>query len=143
MKKLLSIAAFLFITTFSGMALAGSDMQSSSIEKAISKLPKQEAQEFRDTIQQAHEQNKPLYEQAQALHKDMHDIMNASGDFDEDAFVAKSSELRQVHDKIGKNLDVAFASAVAKLSEKERKMLSHTMEQAHEMHKRAEKNQAQ
>jgi len=143
MKKLLPIAAFLFITAFSGVALAGPDMQSSYMEKAISKLPKQKAQEFRDTMQQAHEENESLYKQARGLHQDMHNIMNASGTFDEDAFVAKSSELRELHEKIGENLDKAFASAVKALSEKERKMLSHNMEQAHEMHKKAEKSQSQ
>jgi hypothetical protein len=82
-------------------------------------------------MKEAHEQNKGLYEQMHGLHKDLHKILNANT-FDKDAFIAKSKEMQQLHDKVADKLDTAFASAIEPLSQKERHMLSVAMAKEHE-----------
>lgn len=134
MKKFISVAAVLMALQAPALVLAHEDGPPPMMEKAISKLPPREAEDFRDTMRQAHEDNKDLYEQAKQLHWDMHNILIAR-DFDKDAFISKSNELRQVHEKIGMNMDQAFAEAVNDLSPRDRMQLAHAMEKDHKMHK--------
>jgi len=140
MKKILvSTTALLFCLTFSTAAMANSDGASSYMEKAISKLPPDKAAEFHSAMKDAHEQNKELYEQMHALHQDLHNILTADT-FDKDAFLAKSREMQQLHDKVAENLDMAFASAIEPLSPKDRNMLALAMTKQHH-EKKAQKSQ--
>ncbi len=134
MKALLSITALLFALTFSVAATANSRESHSYMEKAISRLPHDKAEAFHAVMRQAHEQNKDLYDQMHGLHQDLHNILTADT-FDRDAFVAKSNEIRELHDKAAANLDAAFASAVAQLSQKERKTVALAMTKEHKAEK--------
>ena len=128
MKKLLSATALVLALTFTGTALAhSSDAADSYMEKAIAKLPPQKAQEFREAMNDAHEQNRDLYEQIHQLHVQLHDILVADK-FDAEAFTAKSAELRELHEKMGTNLDKSFASSAAGLTPNERAMLAKAMD---------------
>jgi len=140
MKRLALITTVLAVLHFPGAAFAQEDnLPRTYMEKAISTLPHDKAEEFRDTLQSAHEENDKLYEQAGQLHTQMHGIL-AADNFDKDAFIAKSQELRRVHDKIRTNLDEAFADAVSDLSTSQRHTLLAAMEhQGHKVHKAMKK----
>lgn len=101
------------------------------LEQALSGLPQDKAQNFEDTMQQAHDANKDLYSQSHKLHEDMHNLLTADK-FDQKAFDAKSKELRQVKEKIEKNLDDAFAKAASKLSQSDRQQLADSLKSAYE-----------
>ena len=136
MKKLLSATAFaltLALYSFSGTAVANdkeNSRPSSPIEKAISKLPKDKADNFRATMKQAHKDNQDDYAKIHQAHHDLHEILTADT-FDQDGFIEKSRELRKLHDEVSTNLDAAFASAISKLSTSERLTLAKAMEQGH------------
>ncbi len=137
MKKLILITAMLGVLHLPTLAFAndGDGLPPTLMEKAISKLPSDKAEQFRDALQSAHEENAPLYDQAKQLHTQIHDIL-AADNFDRDAFNAKNQELRQVHDKIRTNLDDAFGAAVSDLSTSERQTLLTALEhQEHKVHK--------
>lgn len=128
MKKLLATTALVLSLTASTAALAASPAaQQSYMEKAIATLPKDKAEKFDDALDEAHEQNKDMYEQIHQLHQQLHDILVADT-FDANAFTAKSEELRQLHDKMGANLDKAFATGAADLTPAERTKLASAME---------------
>jgi len=127
MKNLYSVAALLVVLGFSGTALAHTDEQGKNgvppyLEKALAKLPEQDAAQFRDTMKQAHKDNMAIADQIHALHDDMDDIIIAEP-FDKDAFRAKSAKLREVYEKMRANTDEAFLSATAQLTQEERKTL--------------------
>jgi len=136
MKKLLSVTTILCAISFPMAASANTaaNVPSSYVEQAISRLPADKAEEFRDRMQQAHEDNQDLYNQAHQLREDLHTILTADN-FDKDAFIAKSEELRQVHNKIGANLDGAFAEGVADLTPDDRMKLARAMEHEKKAHK--------
>lgn len=131
MKKLVMITAALCVLNFPLVATANTDAPSAYLEQALSKLPQEKAENFRDSMQQAHEENKDLYDQVQQLHEDMHKIMTADK-FDEVEFASKSKELRQLHEKIAANLDEGFVHAIADLSPGERKKLARALEHTHQ-----------
>src|SRR5579884_2627059 len=139
MKKLITITALFCAFSLPSAALAHGSMQSGYLEQALSTLPQEKAEDFRDAMQQAHEENKELYGQAHQLRQDMRRILTAP-DFDADAFTAKSEELRQVHDQITENLDDAFAQAAEDLSPRERMKLADALERAHEEKKAMRKS---
>lgn len=137
MKRLTLITAMLVVLHFPVPAFAHDEdsLPPTLMEKAISKLPHDKAEGFRDELQSAHEENENLYEQARQLHVQLHDIL-AADSFDRGAFNAKSQELRQLHDKIRTNLDEAFADAVSELSTSDRQTLLAALEhQEHKVHK--------
>jgi len=141
MKTLLSTTALLLTLGFSGAALAnsdwygkeGQDMNPSTMEGAICKLPKHDAAQFRDTMKEARENNKNLQEQIGDLHGELHAILTAPT-FDEGAFLAKRKELQQLHDQMETNMTEAFASAVANLTQDERVTLTRAMHHEHDKH---------
>ena len=141
MKTLLSTTALLLTLSFSGTALAnsewygkeGQDMSPSYMEKAICKLPKEDAAQFRDTMKEARENNKDLQEQIGKLHGDLHDILTAET-FDKAAFLAKRKDLQQLHDKMETNMTEAFASAVGDLTQDERVTLTRSMDRSRAKH---------
>jgi len=139
MKKLALVTTVL-IALCASPALAHTDGLSTPMEKAISRLPHDKAEEFRDSLQSAHEENKDLYEQMRQLHRQMHDIMTADT-FDEDAFVSKGEELRQTHDKIAENLDAAFAYALSELSPAQRQMMARAFEHQRKAEHKAKKEE--
>ncbi len=116
------------------MSVLADDAPSSPMEQAISTLPQDKAQGFRDSLQSAHEENAPLYQKAQHLHAQLHDIL-AADNFDRNAFTAKNKELRKVHDKIHANLDDAFADGLSNLSTSDRQKLLAALEQQHTANK--------
>jgi uncharacterized membrane protein len=147
MKILLSTTALLLTLGFSSAALAnsdwygkeGQDVTPSYMERAICKLPKTDAAQFRDTMKEAREANKPLQEQVEKLHGDLHAILTADI-FNKDTFIAKRNDIQQLHDKMEANMTEAFASAVANLNQEERvtlaRALSHEHAKHHVMHKK-------
>jgi len=113
-----------------GYVMADPTGAPSYMEKAINKLPPDKAAAFHATMQEAHDNNKDLYDQMHGLHQNLHNILIAST-FDKDAFIAKSREMQKLHDEVADNLDVGFASALEPLSQKERRMLAHAMTKQH------------
>jgi len=136
MKNLSSIAALLIVLSFSGAAFAHDDSQGkngvpSYLDTALTKLPEQDADQFRATMKKAHEDNMAIASQIHVLHDELDGIM-ATEPFDKDAFRAKSAKLREVYEKMRANSDDAFASATAQLTQKERKTLVTAMAYPHD-----------
>lgn len=138
MKNLLTTTALLLTLSLPSLALAnsewygkeGQDANPSYMEKAICKLPKDDAAQFRDAMKLARENNKDASVQIENLHGDLHAILTAKT-FDMDAFIAKRKDLQQVHDKMEMNMTVAFASAVNGLSQEERVTLTRALDHEH------------
>jgi len=105
----------------------------SYLEGAIAKLPKKDAAQFRNTMQQAHKKNMAIANQIHMLHDELDAILIAEP-FDKEAFRAKSKELRQVYETMRANMDDAFAAAAAQLSQEERKELVAAMAYPHTKH---------
>ena len=137
MKKLLSTTALLLALTFSGAASAATAPTAepkSYFDHALGVLTKHDASAFRDTMSEAHEENRDLYEQIHQVHEDLHSILTADS-FDRVAFEEKSMELRKLHNQIGKNIDQSFAAAIESLSTKERLRFADALEASHEEHR--------
>ena len=96
------------------------------LSKALDKLPSEDATAFRATMQKAHEANKASITQIQALHDDI-DVILAAKTFDKTAFTSKSDELRKTYEKMRATSDEAFATALATLTQDERKILVNAM----------------
>jgi uncharacterized membrane protein len=154
MKTLLSTTALLLTLGFSTVALAnmntewygkeGQDHSPAYMENAISKLPKDDADQFRETMKDARENNKPLWDQVDNLHGDLHAILIAPT-FDKGAFLAKRQQVQQLHDQMETNMTVAFATAVDGLSQEERVTLTRALHHEHDkrhhsMHKKVSDN---
>jgi uncharacterized membrane protein len=138
MKNLLLTTTILIAFGFSGAAFAANTAAKNSennayVEQAITKLPAKDAAQFRDTMKQAHEKNMAIYDQVHSIHDDMEAILVAES-FDKDAFRAKSKQLQDVYDTMRANMDDAFVSAVAKLSQDERKTIATAMAYPHTKH---------
>ncbi len=140
MNKLLSTTALLLTLTFSTAAFAHDDWYGKEgskeplcTESAVSKLPPKKAAEFRENMKGAYDENKGLWAKKQQLHKELHAIIVAP-DFDADAFIAKSNELRDLHDKMEANRTAAFATSLSNLNQKERISLVSGMHKGHETH---------
>jgi uncharacterized membrane protein len=146
MKNLLLTTTMLIALSFSGAAFAGSNGKDTEnntyVEQAIAKLPAADAAKFRDAMKQAHEKNMAIYDQIHSLHDDMEAILVAEP-FDKDAFRSKSKDLQQVYETMGNNMDDAFASAVAQLSQDERKTIAAAMAYPHKKHIHTNANKAQ
>jgi len=138
MKKLLITTALVAGLTFTA-AVAAPDASApaaappSYIDQALAQLPQDKAEQFRDTMSQAHEHNRDVYEQIHQTHQDLHDILIAPK-FDKSAFLSKSHDLRKLHDQIGANIDKSFANAVETLSPAERQTFADSLENSHEQH---------
>src|ERR1700677_1729174 len=131
MKRFALLATAFIVMQLPAYTLAADNSPPNTpMEKAISALPHDKAETFRDSLQSAHEENEGLYKQEQQLRSQIHDIL-AADDFNKDAFNTKSQELRQLHDKIRTNLDEAFGDAVSNLSAAERKTLVASLEKQH------------
>src|SRR5262249_13837015 len=89
MKKILAITALVAGLSLPGIALANTGAPSPYLEQALSSLPKEKAENFRDAMQQAHDENKDLYGQVHQVREDMHQLLT-SDTFDQNAFTAKS-----------------------------------------------------
>lgn len=128
MTKLYPLGALLLVLlSLSSGAFANADMPAKEgvppyLEKALAKLPVDDADQFRDTMQQAHEKNRVLTEQIHSMH-DVLDAILLAEPFDIEAFRATSAKLRDVYEKMRANMDDAFASAIAELTQKERKTI--------------------
>jgi len=146
MKNLLSTTAIILALSFSNVAFANTDgkdkKDNSYVEQAIAKLPADDAAQFRDTMKEAHEKNMAIADQIHSLHDDMEDIM-AAEPFDQDAFRAKSKQLRDVYETMRANTDEAFTTAVSQLSQDERKKLAAAMAYPHKKHAHTDANKAQ
>ena len=103
-------------------------------QDAICKLPKNDAAQFRDTMKEAREDNKPLEERISKLHGDLHAILTADS-FDKGAFLAKRKEVQQLHDQMETNMTEAFASAVDGLTQEERVTLTRALHHDHDKHR--------
>ena len=141
MKTLLSTTALLLTLGFSSAALAhsewygkeGQDGSASYMEGAIHKLPKDDAAQFRDTMKAARDSNKPLQDQIEKLHGELHDILTAPT-FDKTEFLARRNEIQQLHGQMETNMVMAFASAVSELSQEERVTLTRALHREHTKH---------
>lgn len=147
MKTLYPFTALLVALSFAGATSAIADTGKegkhggpfSYLDQTIAKLPTQDAAQFRATLKQAHEKNQALIEQVHALHDNI-DTIVAAPTFDEQAFRAKSKELRDVYETMRANMDDAFATATSHLSQDERKTLATAMAYPHEKHKKDTQN---
>lgn len=134
MKKQLSAMALVMAMTLASTAYADNDfsgkasMEGGAYKAALAKLPEKDAAQFRDTLKQAHEKNKAYGDQLDQLHKDLKTILTAPK-FDKDAYIAKTTQLQQLHDKMHANTSAAFASAASQLSQDERKSLSEAFDE--------------
>ena len=140
MKKIFSVTLLMSTMALSSTAFAhnysewygkeGQDEKSTYMDHALSKLPSQEASDFRQTMKEAQQNNKDYQEQLYRLHGELHTILTAPN-FDQDAFVAKRKEIQQVHDNMEMNRTEAFASAVSQLSQKDRMTLTRSLDHDH------------
>ena len=141
MKKLLSATLLVSAMAFSSAALAhsdwygkeGQDDSPSYMNHALAKLPAKKASEFRDTMKEARDDNKELQAQVYKLHGELHALLTAPT-FDKDAYLAKRTEIEQLHDKMEENRTEAFASAVAELSLNERITLTRALHSEQDTH---------
>ncbi len=137
MNKLLSTTALVLSLTFSGMAHAAPDGDKPHgarfMEEAISKLPPQKAEAFRNTLKQAHEKGKESREQSKKLHEELRAIMTAEK-FDKSAYLAKTEELRVLREKKYKAKSAALATALSALTQEERTTIADNMRKKHERH---------
>ncbi len=132
MKKLLCATALTCVLSFSAAgALAHEPKNSKEREamviKASYSLPKKDGEEFRQTVREADEENLNLEQQVALGHADLYDMLTAP-DFDRNAFVAKSAEVRKAQEQMHANRDEAFAAAVAQLSPEERTTLANALD---------------
>jgi len=140
-KKLLSTTALILTLAFSGMAYADHDWNGKGEHDGrpsfADVLPKDKAEQFHATMQQAHEKNLVLIDKMHQLREERRSILTAPK-FDKEAFLAKSAELAKfretLHDQIRTNMKEAFATAVSTLSQEERQALAASMEKAHHEH---------
>ena len=148
MRKLLSTTALVFTLAISGVAYANDDWHGKGdhkgpppyIEEALSKLPEEDAAQFRNTMKQSQEKGKTIFEQMHKLHEDLHGILTAEK-FDKAAYIAKNKELTKLHDKMHANMTEAFATAAAQLSQDDRKILADAMKNKwHHHHDEAQKS---
>ena len=93
-------------------------------------------------MKQAHEKNMDIADQIHSLHDEIDEIVMAEP-FDEAAFKAKSAKLREVYETMRANTDEAFASAIAQLSQDERKILANAMAYPHKKHKSENKDKSE
>ncbi len=137
--KILKPKSPLFTTTVailavacSGAALAHSDWYNKDdrdsyfIDHALAKLPAKDAAGFRETMQDASDDNKDLQTQLYTLYSDLNTIVMAP-DFDKSAFLGKRADIQKIYDKMEDNRAEAFASALAQLTPPERVTLMKTL----------------
>ncbi len=132
MKKLFTTTALVLSLAFSGTGWANDatshekshhDGSPRYMKEALSKLPKDKAALFEDSIKKAREQNKTLQDQAKTLREELRALLTAPK-FDKDAYIAKSAEIQQLQAKAHANKAAAFAGAATQLTQDERKTLS-------------------
>ena len=73
-------------------------------------------------MEKVRQENKPLHEQARKLRTERDALVKAP-QFDQDAYLKKSSELGALRDRIMTNKEKAFASVAVKFTLEERKVL--------------------
>lgn len=141
MKKLLTTTAIILSLAVSSVSLAYADVGAEKgehrgghfMEEAIAKLPEQAANEFRDTMKQAHEKTKATHAKIKKLHEEL-DALLVAENFDKAAFLAKTKEMQKIEEKAHASMSEAFATAVSKLSLGDRKTLSDAMKEEREKH---------
>jgi uncharacterized membrane protein len=136
MKQSLTAAAIVLTLTFGGGAYAYLDddlseyngQHSENAHEKLGKLPKDSAALVQRVMKTALEDNKNLMLQSKRLHRDLRIILSADS-FSEQDFNAKQTAIQQLHDKIRKNISMAFTSALAQLSVDDRKIIADEMAQ--------------
>jgi len=97
-------------------------------------LPADKAKFVHESMHKVFNENKPLFQQMENLHKEVHDIM-AADKFDSKAYLKKAAQLDALHDKIRKNMERGMASIAGRLSPQERKaFLAAWMDRGHGHH---------
>lgn len=74
---------------------------------------------MQEAMQKAHEGNKELFEQIGTKQNELEEILKAPA-FDKDAFLAKTGEIQEIHQKMMRARDEAFASVASQLTAEER-----------------------
>jgi len=104
-------------------------------------LPSASRTLLKGAMEKAHETNKPLHQQAEALHDELKALLTAST-FDKDAFLDKKAKLGALHTQMQANMDKELAGALGKMNQADRqtfaknheKMMHHFMHEDHEHH---------
>jgi uncharacterized membrane protein len=137
MRNILSTTALILAMTSAANAYAHDDSKGKGnhafMEETLSKLPEQDATQFRNTMKQAYEKDQAQRDQAHKLHEEISGILTADK-FDKSAYVAKSKQLEKLHDKMHADMTEAFATAVAQLPQDERATLAAGMHHKHHHH---------
>jgi len=136
MKKLFTLLAFTAFLAAGTLTANANDNAASDDANApdgqhhhwgaFDKLPKDDAQLIRDTMQKAHEDSKDLMSQSKKLRQDLRAILTAD-QFDEKAFIATQAKMQAIKNKIKAKTTAAFASALAQLPAADRKIIADGM----------------
>ncbi len=142
MKKLLLTSAL--VCAFSGMAFAHNTAFDKSdntpaLVHATSGLPQAKAQEFKDSLRDAQEENKQIYDQLRQKRAELYGILTAP-QFDRRAFIAKGKEIRDLRKEAEENRAEAFSLAASDLTQQERMRVARNLEGAHAMTKHKHMN---
>ena len=132
MKKLLSTTAIVLCLNLTAIAAAHEGYKA-PFEDALSNLPEQKAEAFRNTMKQTHDKNAALYDQMKKLHDDLYTITTAEK-FDKKAYIAKNKELQAVYAKMNATRGAAMGTALSNLSQDERKTVADAMRDMHKHH---------
>ena len=138
MKRLLSTTALILSLSLSGMAYAyngadGKEGHHGFMQGALSKLPQDKAEAFRNTLKQAREKNTATHEQMKKLHDQLYTIM-AAPTFDKKAYLAKNAEIQGLKEKMQKTRSAAFAMALGNLTQEERTSVADSFRDMQQKH---------
>jgi len=142
MKTLLATTALSVMLLVSGAAFAGDQSDDDHgnggehahmREAVLSKLPEADATKFRDAMKASRESEKAEFEKIEVLHKELKALLSAEK-FNKVAYLAKSSEIGKLEEKIHHQMTEAFVNAVADLPQEERKLFAENMEWHHHGH---------
>lgn len=136
MKRLLSTTALVLSLSLSGMAYANDAPDGGRhgfMQGALSKLPQDKADAFRNTLKQAREKNTETHDQMKKLHDQLYTIMTAPT-FDKKAYIAKNGEIQALQEKMQKSRNAAFANALSSLTQEERTSVADSLKAMHQKH---------
>jgi uncharacterized membrane protein len=129
LPMMLSTAILAGSLTLSGAALANDTAADAGkaphhrFEEAISKLPAAKQKLVHDAMEKSKAENKELWTKGRQLREEQKSILTAEK-FDKGAYLAKSKEIEDLHDKMAQNRSEAFASIAGQLTPEERVSLA-------------------
>lgn len=103
------------------------------MEQAIDQLPPKDAEQFRATLKQAHEADKPVMEKIRHIDEELRTLTKAET-FDKEAYLAKAKEKDELERTHHTHMTAAHAEALSKLPAPARKTLADAMPPHHGEH---------